>query len=534
MPYHPQSANRLTEHIHAALRAVIARAEVSTMLVACSGGADSTCLLHASAAVARQMGRRIVVGHVRHGVRPDDARDADFVYATATHLGLECRVACLHHAVADQKNGQSEVAMRDARYHALAAMADAIDTDAVLTGHTLDDQAETVLLHLMRGAGVDGLGGMAEATMMQLPTDATTNRASGRSGQSLRVIRPLLSVQREETVAYCLAHGLTVMHDPTNDDQRYTRNWLRHAIFPAFRTRNPDIAEALARAASTMRDDADFLSAETARAMARCERQTEQSCVSINHAIYTSEHVALRRRILREIMQGITGVMPRADDVDAIQHYATTSHSSAVRHVGGIACCLAFGRLVLGRDEAVAGWVRVAASRHYPLFHGRQAVHGDTRLNLALSDSPIVAYTVHLEPAAQTRWTDVGTVIASVPMRLPDGATAIVRNRAPADRFQPCGSARPMLLRDYLKSREVPAPVRDLLPLLVVNDTIAWVIGNGQAASAAFAATEATATHFGILTRVTLSANERIVATHGRRNTTGTGNGGNADVGPAH
>jgi len=515
MPYHPQSANRLTERIHAAVRAVIARAELSTMLVACSGGADSICLLHAGAAVARQTGRRLVVGHVRHGVRPDDARDADLVCAMATHLGLECRVTCLHHADADQKGAPSEVAMRDARYRALAAMADAVNADAILTGHTLDDQAETVLLHLMRGAGVDGLGGMVEATVLQLPIDASTDRASGRSGQGLRVIRPLLSVRREETVAYCLAHGLTVVQDPTNDDRRYARNWLRHAILPAFRTRNPDIAVALARAAATMRDDAAFLAAETARAMARCKCRPEQSCVSINHSLYVSEHVALRRRILREIMQGITGVMPRADDVDAIQRHAATSHSSAMRHIGGIACCLAFGRLVLGRDEAVAGWVRVAASRQYPLFHGRQVVHGDTRLNLGLSDAPVVTYTFHLEPAGPTRRTDAGTVIASVPMRLPDGATAIVRNRAPADRFHQCGSARPMLLRDYLKAREIPAPVRDLLPLLVVNDTIAWIIGLGHDASAVVAATGVTATHFGILTRVTSSASERIVETDG-------------------
>ncbi len=209
--------------------------------------------------------------------------------------------------------------MRQARYRALAVMADAFHAEAILTGHTLDDQAETVLLHLVRGAGIDGLGGMVEATMLQLPTDTSTDTAGGWSGQSLRVIRPLLSVRREETVAYCLAHGLTVVHDPTNDDQRFTRNWLRHAILPALRARNPDIAPALARAASTMRDDAAFLSAETARAIARCERRTEQSCVSVNHSLYASEHVALRRRILREIIQAITGVMPRADDVDAIQ-----------------------------------------------------------------------------------------------------------------------------------------------------------------------------------------------------------------------
>ncbi|MDQ2784077.1 MAG: tRNA lysidine(34) synthetase TilS, partial [Chloroflexota bacterium] len=462
MPYHPQSANRLTERIHAAVRAVIARAEESTMLVACSGGTDSACLLYACAAVARQTGSRLVVGHVRHGVRPDDARDADIVRAMAAHLDLACRVVCLHDGDADQRRTPSEGAMRQARYRALAAVADDLAADAVLTGHTLDDQAETVLLHLVRGAGVDGLGGMAERTILRLPPDAATEKASERSSQPLRVIRPLLSVRRAETVAYCLAHDLTVVHDPTNDDERYTRNWLRHAILPALGARNPDVAPTLARTASTMRDDADFLSAETARAMARCECRTAQSCISINLSLYASEHVALRRRILREIMQEITGAMPRADDVDAIQRDATTSHSSAMRHVGGVACCLAFGRLALGCDEAVTGWVQGEASRRYPLFRGRQVIHDDRRLRLTLSDSLVVASTFHLEPAGQTLRTDIANGIVIVPMHLPDGYTAIVRNRAPADRFQPHSSAPPMLLRDYLKAHEIPAPVRDL------------------------------------------------------------------------
>ncbi|MDQ2785558.1 MAG: hypothetical protein M3Y58_11225, partial [Chloroflexota bacterium] len=124
------------------------------------------------------------------------------------------------------------------------------------------------------------------------------------------------------------------------------------------------------------------------------------------------------------------------------------------------------------------------------------------RLRLTLSDSLVVASTFHLEPAGQTLRTDIANGIVIVPMHLPDGYTAIVRNRAPADRFQPHSNARPMSLRDYLKAHEIPAPVRDLLPLLVVNDTIAWVLGIGHEASAPFAATEATATHVGILTRV--------------------------------
>ena len=499
MPSHAQSANRLTERIHAVVRVVIERRELSTLLVACSGGADSTCLVHAVATIARPHGLRVIVCHVRHGVRADDARDADIVRAAAERLDLECRVVSLPDVQADQSHSPSEATLRDARYRALAAVADAIRADAVLTGHTLDDQAETVLLHLLRGAGVDGLGGMAEETLLPLTRASRIGAVPERSGRHLRVVRPLLSVRRAETVAYCAAHHLAVASDPTNEDQRYTRNWLRHAILPALRLRNPDIATVLARAASTIRDDAAFLTAETASALARCDCRFDPSCLSLSRSAFASTHVALQRRILRDLLPRITGAVPRAADVDAMRRHAA-SGSTAIRHYGGVACALAFDRLVLGSGDAVATWVRRAASWRYPLSPGKTITPGDATVQFALPDSSVTAYAFHLVPADWPEWENRGSDAVATPLRLPRGYPAIIRNREPADLFQPLGSERPILLRIYLSAHGVPAPVRALLPLLVVNDTIAWVIGHEV--GAAFAATGATATHIGILTRL--------------------------------
>ena len=497
MPYHRQSANRLTERVHAVVRSVIARAELPTLLVACSGGADSTCLLHAVVTVTRQTGQRVIVCHVRHGVRADDARDAEAVRAIAVRLDVDCRVLSLPTVRADDGRSASENDLRSARYGVLAAIAADLHAAAVLTGHTLDDQAETVLLHLLRGTGVEGLGGMAEEVFLPLPRSVPDERGH----QPLRIIRPLLSVRRVETAAYCAAHDLTAVHDPTNDDQRYTRNWLRHAILPALRERNPDIAAVLARAASTIRDDAALLSAQTALAMARCDCRAEQSCTSVSQAAFTSEHVALQRRILREIVQQITGSVPRAADVAAIQQYATTTHSSAMRHFGGVACCLVFDRVVLGTDHTVASWIQSAVSEQYPLAQCAEMLIPGMCMRLTASDHSAVHYDLRVIEAHRTERAAREANAVSTFLHLPEGATILMRNRLPMDRFWPSGSAKPRLLRDYLNARGIPAPVRDQLPLLVVNDTIAWVIGHEV--SVAFAATEATATHIGILTRVT-------------------------------
>ncbi|MHB8646687.1 MAG: tRNA lysidine(34) synthetase TilS, partial [Thermomicrobiales bacterium] len=460
--------------------------------------------LHAVAAVARQTGRRVTAGHVRHGARLDDMHDADAVRATASRLSVECRVVSLRDGYAEQRHAPSEATMREARYRALADLADELSAEAVLTGHTLDDQAETVLLHLMRGAGIDGLSGMAEETLLPIGRDTPDERER----RPLRVLRPLLAVRRRDTMAYCVTHGLTIVSDPTNDDVRYTRNWVRLTILPLLRERNPDITAVLARAATTIRDDAAFLADETMRALARCHCQREQFRVHFSQSAFASEHIAIQRRILRDGIQRITGIVPRADDVDAMRRYTATSRSSALRHFGGIACCLAFGQIILGRDDAVTGWVQAVASLRYPLSRDEHVVGDDMKLRFALSDPSVAAYDFRIVPASLRETGDVRKETVMVPLRLPDRHAAVIRNRAPADRFWMRGSARQMLLRDYLSARTVPAPVRDLLPLLVVNDTIAWVIGHDVGAT--FAATEATATHIGILTRLTGYGNERI------------------------
>lgn len=529
MPVHQQSANRLTERVHAAVRAVIERADASRILVACSGGADSMCLLHAVAFVARHGGQQVVVCHVRHRVRADDARDAETVRAAAERLNLACRVVSLTDLHAAHREPFTEAKMRNARYRALAEVADEMHATVVLTGHTLDDQSETVLLHLLRGAGVDGLGGMAEETCLPLQRDAHADAVADRHHIHIRVVRPLLSIRRAETVAYCAAYGLSVANDPTNDDQLYTRNWLRHAILPALRTHNPDIAAVLARAASSMRDDAAFLAAETARAMARCDYRYDRSFANLNLYAFASEHVAIQRRILRAILPRITSSVPRFDDVDAIRRHAS-SNSSAIWQYGGVACANAFGRLAIGSADAVTQWVRVAASCRYPLAQGEKIIPGDGPLQLALPEAVGTAYYFQVIPFDQSGHEMKGDNAVAIPLRLPGDHSAIIRNRKPADRFWPSGSARPLLLRTFLSARGVPAPVRDLLPLLVVNDTIAWVLGHEVGVP--FAATRATATHIGILT--CLDAQERIMGGNAKRETTNSGDGRDADQDTAH
>jgi tRNA(Ile)-lysidine synthase len=208
--------------------------------VAVSGGADSLALLHALRALAGPRDWRLAVVTVDHGLRPGSAADAAFVADHAKALGLPAQVRTLGPADLDQyRQAGPEGAARAARYGALWPAADELGCRWLATGHTLDDQAETVLLQLLRGAGPDGLAGMAV-----------------RGG---RLLRPLLGARRAETRACCAAIGLEWREDPTNAGDGPLRNRVRQRLLPLLEELRPGATRALARTAALAADERDWL-----------------------------------------------------------------------------------------------------------------------------------------------------------------------------------------------------------------------------------------------------------------------------------
>ena len=204
------------------------------VVVGCSGGADSTALL----ALAVDAALAPVAVHVDHGLRSGSAHEADLVAAVAERLGAEFRSVRV--TIAPGPN--LEARARDARYHALeqARLADGAST--VLVGHTADDQAETVLLNVLRGAATTGLAGMP----------ATRDR----------IARPLLGWRRADTRALCEARGLPVLDDPMNHDGTFRRVAIRHEVMPLLeRIAGRDLTPVLARQAALLREETEFLDA---------------------------------------------------------------------------------------------------------------------------------------------------------------------------------------------------------------------------------------------------------------------------------
>ena len=245
----PAELRLVADRAAKALAAARVPAAGDGVAVAVSGGADSLALLHALRALAGPRGWRLAVVTVDHGLRPGSAADAAFVADHAKAIGLPARVRTLAPADLDQhRRAGPEGAARAARYGALWPAADELGCRWLATGHTLDDQAETVLLQLLRGAGPDGLAGMAV-----------------RGG---RLLRPLLGAHRAETRACCAAIGLEWREDPTNAGDGPLRNRVRQRLLPLLEELRPGATRALARTAALAADERDWLDRLVAETLA--------------------------------------------------------------------------------------------------------------------------------------------------------------------------------------------------------------------------------------------------------------------------
>ncbi|GAA2758766.1 tRNA lysidine(34) synthetase TilS [Actinopolymorpha rutila] len=294
------------------------------VLVACSGGADSTALAAATAFEAARADWSAGAVTVDHGLQAGSAERAAAVEAFLRTLGLSPVETA---TVRVEGAGGPEAAARRARYAALDEVADRHDAAAVLLGHTLDDQAETVLLGLARGSGTRSLAGMSPG-----------------GAEAGRYRRPLLGLTRATTEAACTAEGLRFWSDPHNTDPAYTRSRVRHQVLPMLeRELGPGVAAALARTGDLLRDDADALDEWAGEAYAKCRtpRLTGPgeggSAVSLDVEVLAVLPAAIRRRVLRHaaLAAGCPGTDLTAGHLCALDALVTDWHGQAWVEVPG-------------------------------------------------------------------------------------------------------------------------------------------------------------------------------------------------------
>jgi tRNA(Ile)-lysidine synthase len=262
-----------------------------TVLIGVSGGPDSVALFRAMLAIRTGGEGRIVVGHFHHGLRGSEAdADAAFVESLCRQFSVPCRLICEHVRVlaAEGKNSLEEAA-RKARYGFLRQTAEEMGARFIVTGHNADDQAETILHHILRGTGIRGLGGM---------------RRSRPLHRGLTLIRPFLPFRRSEIVEYLTAIGQPFREDESNRDTSFTRNRLRHDLIPLLAQQfNPSIVDALLRLGQTAREARAALLPSLKDLAERSIHDEDGSVIAVN-----CQHLAGRsRHLARELFVMVWG-----------------------------------------------------------------------------------------------------------------------------------------------------------------------------------------------------------------------------------
>ena len=301
--------------------------EGSTVVVALSGGADSLALAAATAFEAPKLGLRVGTLTVDHGLQNGSDAVAARAARAAAALGLDALVVCVEVGA----DGGPEAAARDARYRVLKDAATDAGAAAVILGHTLDDQAETVLLGLARGSGAASLQGMAPVR---------------EDDDGLRWVRPMLGVRRETTRAFCAESDLEVWDDPHNTEDRFARVRVRDRVLPVLETElGPGIAEALARTAEQLREDAEAIDEEIHETIEDIVEHAEAG-ISVSVAALAANPAALRNRIIRLVVDSEFGVSLTRSQTLEVARLAIDWSGQGPIDLPGCSAARAGGRIV--------------------------------------------------------------------------------------------------------------------------------------------------------------------------------------------
>ena len=258
--------------------------DATGILLAVSGGPDSTALMHAAAALRSH--RPLHVATVDHGLRPEARSEAEAVGRLAANLGLPHRILTWD---APRRTGGVQAAARAARYRLLADHAASLGAGLVMTGHTSDDQAETVLMRLVAGSGPAGLAGM---------------RARRALAPGIDLARPFLALPKAALVAYCRSHGLPTLRDPSNADERFARARLRR-LLPVLAAEGLT-PERLRRLAARLARDAAALDRRAASVLAECRLPAGPGCRVLDGRRLAAEPDALVLRVLDAALEDVT------------------------------------------------------------------------------------------------------------------------------------------------------------------------------------------------------------------------------------
>jgi tRNA(Ile)-lysidine synthase len=430
------------------------------VLVAVSGGPDSVALLHLLYDLRQKLELRLEVAHLQHGIRGAEAReDARFVAELANKLGLpfHLKEVNINKIKSAAGKGNLEALARAERYRFFAAAAREYRLGKIATGHTLNDQAETVLMWLLRGAGLKGLGGMPPAHHL--------NGTNLESASRLIVIRPLLAVSRAEIEEYLREKHLTCRLDYSNQDPSLLRNWIRLKLIPQLEERTDrNLPARLARQAELIREEEELLDG-----LAHVALTEIRTAEGMARGSLLKHSKSLQRRVLRLWIEEVRGHLRGLDfqHVEALLDLIKAGPpQSRLAIPDGWELVKEYETLRL--EEQSSNLKVRCPCYNYGLQIG-------TELTIPEAGLMIQAREI-TPPLARPPDNFMEAVFDSASL----GADLRLRNFRPGDRFQPLGMTGHKKVKEVFIEKKVPLSVRASLPLLVLGGEVIWIPGYGR------------------------------------------------------
>ena len=432
---------------HLANHALLASAQ--RIVVAVSGGPDSLALIHALCHVFTRT--QLAVFHLDHGLRgAQSAADAEFVASAAAALGVAVR--CDRADIASEAphyHNLSEAA-RVVRYRRMAAYAVDCDADIVVVAHTQDDQAETVLMRLLRGSGPHGMAAMRP----YIPWAAWAPGAlTGRAA----LVRPLLDISRATILDYCAVAELTPRQDPSNHNQSAFRVRIRTQLLPQLRQEQPHITQLLAQNAAIAGDDSAYIDAMATQHWADVV-VVSPGWLTMHHTTFATLHVSLQRALIRQAIMHVYATLREVTwvHIEAIRQAVLTQNPAQVSLPHPMRVCLYNGVVGLGTPPAPGA----APAYHAPPY---QLTAPD---DIACGQFKLQVRAQYADTAHRDYWQ----------VQLHPHHDYVVRTRQPGDRIG-IGHGQHRRVQDVFVDAKIPVSQRDTWPLVCCGDTVVWVVG---------------------------------------------------------
>ncbi len=425
----------------------------ASLIVAFSGGPDSSALLSGLVRLREQRNFTLLAAHVNHQIRPESSNNAQIAaQQIAESLGVGFSSITVDvPAVAATEKISVESAARQSRYLALTQLANSRDAFGVATGHTRDDQAETVLLHAARGAGLKGIGGMSYSSILRIP----------ESSVELNVLRPMLDTPRAACIQFCEELGIVPVIDKSNSSREYTRNKIRLDILPLLNEAAPGATDAFARLAKNASDDLEIVEWVVDQHIAEARNSNGSYARSVTQKIPPS---LLARMLMRayEIHVGHSQDLERVHVQEMVRQLSGRSGTS-IELPNGTRFFIdkeAFGFASFDDDDCP--------------FPG-----SFTDIELPLSGSVQLDRNFTIKVDITDRPDNLDPGDPNTTFTTPDLLKYVLtlRNRKNGDRFQPLGMTAKAKLQDFFVGAGVPERWRNRVPILDSSQGIVWVAG---------------------------------------------------------